>query len=85
MVASVRPDPAGGGKALWLRTGGFKGENLEAERPHNTVAELRRRQRPEAAWLCAVCWGSSEAPRSWKKGRRLGMRAHDCQAGKGLW
>lgn len=51
-----------------LRPGGCKGENLEAGRPHNTVAELRRKWRPEAAWLCAVCQGYARHPRPWEEG-----------------
>ena len=51
-----------------LRPGGCKGENLEAGRPHNTVAELRRKWRPEAAWLCAVCQGYTRHPRPWEEG-----------------
>ena len=51
-----------------LRPGGCKGENLEAGRPHNTVAKLRRKWRPEAAWLCAVCHGYARHPRPWAEG-----------------
>ena len=92
-VADVRLDPTGWGKALWLvmylfeelTPEGCKGENLEAGGPHNTLAELRRKWRPEAAWLCAVCQGYARYPRPWKKGWKAWDQGHDCWAHGGLW
>ena len=56
-----------------LRPGGCKGENLEAGRPHSSVAKLRRKWRPEAAWLYAACQGYARHPRPWAEGDSAGQ------------